>query len=99
AIGRVYASDERGGVMAIAPDGSQRLIGSAPDMVPNGIALQRDGSFLIANLGAAGGVWRLDRQGHAAPWLTEIDGVTLPRVNYVTTDAQDRTWICVSATD
>lgn len=98
ASGRLYTSDKRGGVMVIDPDGSQRLLGTSA-MVPNGIALQRDGSFLIANLGPDGGVWHMDRQGHARPWLTEIDGSKLPGVNFVMTDAQERTWICVSATD
>ncbi len=98
ASGRLFMSDQRGGVMAIAPDGSQRLIGTSA-LVPNGIALQRDGSFLVANLGADGGVWQLDAQGQARPWLLEIDGTRLPRVNFVMNDADDRTWICVSATD
>lgn len=98
ASGRIYTSDKRGGVMVIQPDGSQQLRGTSA-MVPNGIALQRDGSFLVANLGPDGGVWQLDRQGNARPWMMEFEGKQLPRVNFVTTDAQDRTWICVSATD
>lgn len=98
ANGSLFMSDKRGGVMAISAEGSQRLIG-ASDLVPNGIALRRDGSFLIANLGAEGGVWQLDPQGRALPWLMEIDGVRLPRVNFVMNDGQDRTWICVSATE
>lgn len=98
ASGRLFCSDQRGGVMSIAPDGSQRLLGESA-MMPNGIALQRDGSFLVANLGPDGGVWRLDAQGNAKPWLMEVEGKRLPRVNFVTTDAQERTWICVSATD
>jgi sugar lactone lactonase YvrE len=98
ASGRLFMSDKRGGVMVIDPDGSQRLLGTSA-MVPNGIALQRDGSFLVANLGPDGGVWKLDAQGNAAPWLMEVEGTSLPRVNFVMTDANDRTWICVSATD
>lgn len=98
ASGRLFMSDKRGGVMAIEPDGSQRLIGTSA-MVPNGIALQRDGSFLVANLGPDGGVWHLDAQGQARPWLLEIDGTPLPRVNFVMNDAMERSWICVSATD
>jgi len=97
ARGRIFASDARGGVQVIEPDGTQRLIGSTPGLVPNGIALQRDGSFLIANLGEAGGVWRLEPNGDARPWLTSIDGVTLPRVNFVMQDELERVWICVSA--
>lgn len=97
ASGRLFASDERGGVQVIEPNGSQRLIGSVTGLVPNGIALDRDGSFLIANLGPAGAVWRLQPDGTAAPWLMEVDGRTLPRVNFVLLDQHDRVWICVSA--
>ena len=95
ASGRLYMSDGRGGVMTIAPDGTQRLIGKS-DLTPNGIALCRDGSFLIANLGK-GGVWRIDAQGEARPYLTEVDGRTLPGVNFVALDMQERIWASVSA--
>jgi len=96
--GRLFASDRRGGILAIAPDGNQSLIGSSR-LVPNGFALQRDGSFLVANLGEEGGVWRIDRSGAVTPWLMEVDGVPLPRVNFVFTDASDRSWISVSSND
>ncbi len=98
AQGRLFTSDRRGGIMVIEPDGAQRLLGRS-QLVPNGIALQRDGSFLIANLGADGGVWHMDREGRTSPWLLEVHGVTLPRVNFVMTDASERTWMCVSATE
>jgi sugar lactone lactonase YvrE len=97
ASGRLYMSDARGGVTTIAPDGTQRLIGGS-DLTPNGIALCRDGSFLIANLGQ-GGVWRIDAQGEARPYLTEVDGKTLPGVNFVALDMQERIWASVSAHD
>jgi sugar lactone lactonase YvrE len=97
ASGRLYMSDGRGGVTTIAPDGAQQLIGKS-DLTPNGIALCRDGSFLIANLGK-GGVWRIDAQGEARPYLTEVDGQTLPGVNFVALDMQERVWASVSAHD
>ena len=101
ANGDVYAADWRGGVMRIAPDGTQRLaVGLHPDggpLQPNGIALASDGSFLIAHLGAdAGGVFRLGPQGSVTPVLTEIDGKPLPPTNYVIEDAASRLWITVS---
>ena len=99
ASGRLYASDKRGGIAVIEPNGAQRRIGDAPALVPNGIALGRDGSFLVANMGADGGVWRIDRDGQARPWLTEVDGVPLPKVNFVAVDARDRAWVCVSSRD
>lgn len=101
AAGDLYVSDNRAGVMQIRPDGSQSLIGGAhlaeQGLQPNGIALMRDGSFLIANLGRqSGGVWRLHRNGQVEPFLLEVDGVTLPRTNFVYLDDQDRVWVCVS---
>lgn len=97
ATGRLFVSDKRGGVMCLEPDGQQHRLGTSR-LVPNGIALQRDGSFLVADLGEQGGVWRIDAQGAVQPWLMEFEGQPLPRVNYVTTDEQERNWICVSAT-
>ena len=63
---------------------------------PNGIALTDNGSFLIANLGDDGGVWRLGRDGTLTPFLLEVDGSSIPPANFVTTDAAGRTWISVS---
>ena len=99
ASGRLYASDKRGGIAVIEPDGRQRRLGDAPSLMPNGIALCRDGSFLVANMGADGGVWRIDRDGRARPFLMDVDGQALPKVNFVAIDARDRAWICVSARD
>ena len=96
ASGRLYMSDGRGGVTTIAPDGEQRLIGKS-DVLPNGIALCRDGSFLVANLGAGGALWRIDAEGETTPYVTEVDGRTLPGVNFVGLDVQERVWISISA--
>jgi sugar lactone lactonase YvrE len=100
--GAVFTADFRGGVAALAPDGSHRLIrGESAELPqglkPNGIAFDRDGSFLIAHLGAAeGGVFRLTREGALSPVLREVDGVALPPTNYVTRDAAGRLWVSVS---
>ena len=97
--GDVFVPDWRGGVAVVRADGRQHawLAQNAGfDLRPNGIALNADGSFLIANLGDAGGIWRLDQQGALTPWLVEVDGVPLPPANFVTADAQGRTWITVS---
>ena len=64
---------------------------------PNGIALLKDGSFLLAHLGAeTGGVFRLSRDGHTQPFLRTVDGLELPPTNYVVEDASGRTWITIS---
>ena len=96
ASGRLFVSDGRGGVTTIAPDGAQRMIGNS-SLVPNGIALCRDGSFLVANLGPGGGLWRIGTDGEATPYLTEVDGRVLPGVNYVGLDLQERIWVSISA--
>jgi sugar lactone lactonase YvrE len=93
--GDLYVSDKRGGVTQIAPDGAQRLIGGS-SLIPNGIALLRDGSFAIANLSDDGGVWRLHPDGRIAPEVSEIAGRRLGSVNFVRTDSLGRLWICVS---
>jgi sugar lactone lactonase YvrE len=93
--GDLYTSDRRGGVMHIAADGAQQLIGGS-SLVPNGIALLRDGSFAVANLSDDGGVWRLHRDGRVLPEVTEIAGRPLGSVNFVRTDSKGRLWICVS---
>ncbi len=99
--GDVYTSDWRGGVAQIRPDGTQTLY-SAPDidglpLRPNGIALNADGSFLLAQLGADdGGVYRLTRDGKLTPFLRRADGIDLPPTNFVVADHAGRTWITVS---
>jgi hypothetical protein len=54
AKGHLYCADWRGGVTRLDPDGRRReFLARNPyiDIRPNGIALCRDGSFLLANLG------------------------------------------------
>ncbi len=97
--GSVFAADWEGGVTRIAPDGSQtRWLARDEDWVrPNGVALCRDGSFLLAHLGdESGGVFRLDRDGTLRPVLTEVEGAPLPPTNFVLEDAKGRLWITVS---
>jgi sugar lactone lactonase YvrE len=100
--GAVFTADFRGGVAALRPDGSHRLItGRIADLPgglkPNAIAFDRDGAFLLAHLGAEeGGVFRLAPDGQARPVLREVDGLALPPTNYVTRDGQGRLWITVS---
>ena len=99
--GDLFTADWRGGVAHIRPDGSQTLYsGPGPDglaLKPNGIALQRDGSFLVTHLGAnEGGVFRLTRDGAVTPWLLGVDGVDLPPTNFVLLDDAGGAWVTVS---
>jgi len=101
AAGDLFTADWRGGVAHVRPDGSQALyVGPGPAglaLKPNGIALLRDGSFLLAHLGNdEGGVFRLQRDGQVTPWLLQVDGVDLPPTNFVVEDAAGRFWVTVS---
>lgn len=99
--GKLYVVNRGAGVVAIAPDGSQTAIGGpfaldGHEFVPNGLALRRDGSFLIANMGEGGGVWTLGRDGALQPFLREVDGEPLSKANFVFTDDQDRIWVTMT---
>ncbi len=99
--GDLFTADWRGGVAHIHPDGSQTLYkGELPGrrpLRPNGIALTRNGNFLLADLGEEfGGVFELTRDGEVHPFLVEVDGVELPPTNFVVQDGAGRTWVTVS---
>lgn len=97
--GDLYVCDWRGGVTAIRADGSQHswLAQDAPvELKPNGIAFDQTGNFLIANLGDAGGVWRLDVSGHVEPIVDRLCGGFFPPANFVWLDDDDRIWVTVS---
>lgn len=100
--GDIFASDRRGGISHLRPDGSHRLytgasLDLAVPLLPNGFALDRNGSFLIAHLNDdRGGIYRLHRNGQLAPFLQLLDGRDLPVTNFVLLDGQDRVWITLS---
>ncbi|HEY2207051.1 MAG TPA: SMP-30/gluconolactonase/LRE family protein [Pseudonocardia sp.] len=101
AAGDLYVSDSHGGVTRIHPDRTRtRYTGRSGELpgpiVPNGVALEPDGSFLIAHLGDEGGVFRLTRDGRLSPVLREVDGTPLPSTNFVTRDRSGRLWVTVS---
>jgi hypothetical protein len=99
--GSLYTADWRGGVAQVGRDGTQALFTGALDggrpLRPNGIALRRDGTFLLADLGeTAGGVFALDRSGGVRPFVLAVDGIELPPTNFVFEDHRQRVWITVS---
>ncbi len=102
ADGDLYVSHRGAGVSRVGTDGRRRLHGhegmtaNGHELIPNGIAPQADGSFLIANIGEGGGVWHLSPQGVLTPHLMEVDGVFLSAANFVAVDARGRIWITVS---
>ncbi len=97
--GAVFAADWRGGVTRIGPDGRQEsFLATDPgfELKPNGIALLQDGSFLLADLGETGGLYRLWRDGRLEPVLTAVEGAALPPSNFPLVDAEGRIWLTVS---
>jgi len=99
--GAVFTCDWRGGIVRMTPDGQQSFIGTQYEagkgpLRPNGITLMPDGAFLAANLADSGGVWRIDADGTAEPFITEADGAPIPPANFVTRDNAGRIWITVS---
>lgn len=108
--GTLWSADARGGVMRIGADGSQRLIAqraadhagtkSPEDLIlrgtlPNGVALDRDGRFVIANFGT-NAIERMERDGTTRTLYTEIDGRPIGKANFVMRDSSDRLWITVT---
>jgi sugar lactone lactonase YvrE len=101
--GDLFAShaDQGGGIARLRGEAASELIlataGDIPEgFIPNGYSLMPDGSFLIANVGDAGGVYTLRRDGTLIPFLTEVDGRVLPSCNFANRDAEGRIWVSVS---
>ncbi len=111
ADGTLWSADARGGVMRIAPDGTQCLITQAVDShfdlardasasllegtLPNGMAFARNGDLLVSNFGTD----RLElmtREGATRVLLDTIEGRPLGKVNFVLRDRRDRIWITIS---
>ena len=95
ATGDLFSADWRGGVAQVRADGTQALYaGTLPGgrpLRPNGIAMRRDGSFLLADLGETlGGIFALARDGTVRPFLEQVDGVDSYRVE-ATLDSGDLT--------
>lgn len=109
--GTLWSADARGGVVRIAPDGSQKIIAQrrSADFVeaaseadrylrgtlPNGLAFARNGNFLIANFGSDC-LETMSRDGVSRVLADTIDGEPIGKVNFVLRDSRDRVWVTVS---
>ena len=109
--GTLWSADARGGVMRIRPDGTQQLIAQTGHMgvdandprslilggttLPNGIAMNRSGDFLIANFGTDA-IELMRRDGNSRTLYTHIDGQPLGKTNFVLCDSRDRIWFTVT---
>lgn len=109
--GTLWSADARGGVVRIAPGGSQQLIAQQTDgrfsgttdlarrftegTLPNGLAFAANGDILISNFGTDC-LEIMDRQGNCRVLYDSIDGQPIGKVNFVLRDSRDRIWITVS---
>lgn len=95
ADGRLYAGDKEFGVIRVGErrDPSARVDWPFAEFVPNGIALLKDGTFLIANVGPEGGAWRLTAPGKVERFLGEQQGVPSTPLNFLYPDQDGRIWL------
>lgn len=109
--GSLWSADARGGVVHIRPDGSQRIVtqshqqafaGASDDAkrftegtLPNGLAFDRQGNFLVSNFGTDC-LELMTRDGETRVLYDRIDGQPIGKVNFVLRDSKDRVWITVS---
>lgn len=108
--GTLWVADGRGGITRIGPDGAQSLIlqgaantasgfhdrlVAAQGSLPNGLCLEADGSFLIANWGTER-LERMTRDGRTTVLLDRIEGQPLGKVNFVARDRAGRLWMTVT---
>jgi gluconolactonase len=62
--------------------------------LPNGLAFDSDGNFIIANFGT-NAVERMSRDGISETLLDTLDGKPLGKANFALTDSRGRIWITV----
>ena len=95
--GSVRRLHARTGAVDAAGDEADRPTGLSSPLRPNGIALEANGSFLLAHLGdSEGGVYRLRPDGEVELVVGTLDGEPLPPTNFVVADGAGRLWITVS---
>jgi gluconolactonase len=109
--GTLWSADARGGVVRLSPDGSQQIVtprrsghfqGAGTDTarylegtLPNGLAFDQDGNFLISNFGTDC-LELMTRDGASRVLADTIDGQAIGKVNFVLRDSRNRIWITVS---
>ncbi len=109
--GVLWVADARGGVARIAADGSQQIVtqkmsGHFQDAgsealrylhgtLPNGLAFDRNGDFLVSNFGTDR-LEAMGRDGSTHVMADTIDGAPIGKVNFVLRDSRERIWITVS---
>jgi gluconolactonase len=93
--GRIFVSDARVLATRIDADGSQTMIGQAGGGLPNGLAIDRTGNLLVADM-SLGVVHRIDQAGRQDRLLDANPALEHGAVNFVLADADDTLWISIS---
>jgi sugar lactone lactonase YvrE len=109
--GTLWSADARGGVVRISADGRQEIITQRVSghfakadseatrylrgTLPNGLAFDRNGDFLISNFGTDC-LEVMTRDGTSRVIASTIDGQPVGKVNFVLRDSRDRIWVTVS---
>jgi sugar lactone lactonase YvrE len=109
--GTLWSADARGGVVKITPDGQQQIVTQRRSghferadsdatryfegTLPNGLAFNRNGDFLISNFGTDC-LEVMTREGESRVIASTIDGQPVGKVNFVLRDSKDRIWVTVS---
>jgi sugar lactone lactonase YvrE len=109
--GTLWSADARGGVVKLAPDGSQEIITQTFDAsfthadddasrftegtLPNGLAFAENGDILISNFGTDI-LEVMARDGQTRLLYDAIDGEPIGKVNFVLRDSKNRIWLTIS---
>ena len=109
--GTLWSADARGGVVRLEPDGRQEIVTQRQSghfqcagseaarylegTLPNGLAFDRNGDFLISNFGTDC-LELMSRDGTSKVIASSIDGQPIGKVNFVLRDSKDRVWVTVS---
>ncbi|HEY2780169.1 MAG TPA: SMP-30/gluconolactonase/LRE family protein [Steroidobacteraceae bacterium] len=87
----VWASDDRGGIARVTPQGVAELRGEGV-YEPNGYSRTSDGAFIVAGL-KDNKVFRIDPSGRASVVLDRFQGRPLGTVNTAWADEKGRIWV------
>jgi len=99
--GDLWTSDGRGGICHILSDGTQKFIPQKIDgekvqnSLPNGLAMLKDGSFALANMGTRR-LEHMSRSGDSSVLCDNFEGRPLGLVNFVLVGPNDNLWFTVS---
>lgn len=92
--GTLWVGDKRAAFTRHDPDGRQVLLGSMGPL-PNGMAMDRDGRILVANL-ETGVLFRVERDGRETAILDGVEGGPLGSLNFAYFDPAGRAWLTIS---